>query len=93
MRKNSFQWDEWNTDKVQKRISVYESESVFSDPDAVVVEDDKHSQDEERYNIIGKSHSGNYLYVTFTLRNEEIRIISARKAKDKEKQKFGYPDR
>lgn len=93
MPKNSFQWDEWNTEKIQKRISVGECESAFADPDAVVMTDEKHSVHEERYNIIGKSPSGNYLYITFTIRNEKIRIISARKAKDKEKQKFGYPNR
>lgn len=55
------------------------------------MDDEKHSRVEERYNIIGKSAAGIYLYVTFTIRNEEIRVISARKAKHREKKKFGYP--
>ena len=90
MRTDKFQWDAWNIQKVQARVFIDECESVFRDEKAEVKKDVKHSQYEERFNIIGKSHKENYLYITFTIRHEEIRIISARKAKEKEKKKFGY---
>jgi len=89
----AFDWDNGNLQKAQKHgHSPDEIESVFRDEKAVVRADAKHSGIEERFNIVGKSQAENYLYITFTIRDEKIRPISVRKAKDKEKRAFGYPD-
>ena len=49
----------------------------MSDPD--------HSEDEERYIIVGVSNRGRLLMVSHTERGDTIRLISARKLTPKEK--------
>ena len=78
-----FDWDE-NKNKlnIQKhgvdfRYAIY----VFSDPFQLNRPDDEHSEDEERWIILGKNLNDNLLLVVHTFRHENvIRIISARKA-------------
>ena len=47
-------------------------------------EEEDHSDDEERYIIIGQSQQGRLLVVAYTERLQSIRLISARAAKRKE---------
>ena len=61
-----------------------ESMSVFDDPMLITVIDDEHSIDEERYITIGFSKHGRLLMVAHTYREGRIRIISSRKATQKE---------
>ncbi len=61
-----------------------ESMSVFDDPMLITVIDDEHSIDEERYITIGFSKHGRLLMVAHTDREGRIRIISSRKATQKE---------
>ena len=79
-----FEWDE-NKNTINKRkhkISFEESETVFYDAEALVIPDPEHSQDEERFIILGMSRRANLLVVCHCYRESEtvIRIISARKA-------------
>jgi uncharacterized DUF497 family protein len=53
---------------------------TYSDPD--------HAYDENRFIIIGISSSGNLLMVSHTYRNDNIRIISARKLTRKERKQY-----
>ncbi len=58
---------------------------VFDDPN-IVSFDNYWEGGELRYDAIGKvTDSSSYVRVTYTIRNERIRIISARKADRKEK--------
>lgn len=50
----------------------------------ITVVDEEHSIDEERYISIGVSADGQLLMVAHTDRHEQIRLISARKATNKE---------
>lgn len=79
-----FEWDE-NKNTINKRkhkISFEEAKTVFYDAEALVIPDPEHSQDEERFIILGMSRQANLLVVCHCYRESEtvIRIISARKA-------------
>lgn len=79
-----FEWDE-NKNTINKRkhkISFEEAQTVFYDAEALVIPDPEHSQDEERFIILGMSSRADLLVVCHCYRESEtvIRIISARKA-------------
>jgi len=74
---------EWDDDKALRnakkhRVSFERAQEVFDDPHAVPYEDLKHSQDETRYAMIGMSSIG-LLFVSFTYRDNVVRLISARR--------------
>ena len=76
-----FEWDEDKALKNAKthRVSFEHAQQVFDDPRAVPFEDLKHSTDETRYVMIGMSTIG-LLFVSFTYRDDIVRLISARRA-------------
>ena len=79
-----FEWDE-NKNTINKRkhrISFEEAQTVFYDAEALVIPDPDHTQDEERFIILGMSRRANLLVVCHCYRESEtvIRIISARQA-------------
>jgi len=78
-----FEWDR-NKSKsnIQKHgISFQEAETIFYDEYAVTADDDEHSQDEDRFIIVGESKKLRILLACYCHRgNDTIRIISARKA-------------
>ncbi len=65
-----------------------EASSVFADPLAAIFYDEEHSIDEHREIIIGVSENQKLLIVSFTEREENIRIISARIATPKERRDY-----
>lgn len=74
---------EWNEEKnrinQQKHgISFETAMMVFNDDDRIEIYDFEHSVDEDRYNTIGKVDD--VLFVVYTERKENIRLISARLA-------------
>ena len=85
-----FEWDKWNLDKsyLKHGITPKEAEEVFVREDSFVVADVKHSQKEDRFIILGKSLSNKNLFVVFTLRENKIRIISARRMHRKEVSRY-----
>jgi len=87
---SGFEWDEGNINKIFEKhgISTNEVEKVFLDPDQLVLDDIKHSQKEERFNIIGKDSSEDMLFIAFTIRGDKIRVISARIANAKERRLY-----
>lgn len=84
MRIIKFEWDENKNiiNKKKHKISFEEAQSVFYDPEALLINDPEHSQEEERFIIMGQSLKANLLVVCHCYRESEtvIRIISARKA-------------
>jgi hypothetical protein len=82
-----FDWDQGNLEKnwIKHQVSQKEGESVFQDPHSLLSPDHSHSQTEIRYQLVGKSALKNILSIIFTLRQNKIRIISARNANKKEK--------
>lgn len=87
-----FEWDEnKNTINKQKhKISFEEAKSVFYDEDALVIDDPEHSEQEERFIILGFSNRANLLVVCHCYRSSDtaIRIISARKATKNEESQY-----
>ena len=88
-----FQWDKGNVDKSYQKhgITTNEAEEVFLDEDILLLEDIKHSEQEQRFEIIGKIIKGSMLFVVFTVRKNKIRIISARLANKKERRQYEKP--
>ena len=64
------------------KVSFEDAQSVFSDERALLIDDPDHSEDEERFVLLGLSQSLRLLVVVHCYRAEGqvIRIISARKA-------------
>jgi len=92
MNKITFQWDEQKNQINQQKhgISFAEAESVFFDDYALQFWDEEHSQDEERFLLLGRSHQMRILIVVHCFREEDsiIRIISARKATKNESKEY-----
>lgn len=83
-----FEWDDNKnaSNKMKHKISFEEAQSVFYDDDALIIDDPDHSDEEERFVIIGLNKDTKLLVVVHCFRNNDsvIRIISARKATKKE---------
>lgn len=88
-----FEWDENKnrTNQNKHGISFAEAQTVFYDDEALVIDDPEHSEEEERFIILGLSNKANLLVVCHCYRASEtvIRIISARKATKTESQYYG----
>ena len=89
----SFEWDEDKNRINQKKhkVSFEEAKTVFYDERALVIDDPEHSQEEERFIILGMSARANLLIVCHCYRSSDsiIRIISARKATKTEPSFYG----
>ena len=83
-----FVWDEAKAAINQGKhgITFLEAQSVFADSNALLISDPDHSGNEERFILLGLSSVPNMLVVCHCYRenDEQIRIISARKATKKE---------
>lgn len=72
-------------------VSFAEAQSEFSDEFARLIPDPDHSDDEDRFIILGVSISARLLVVCHCIRSEDtIRIISARKAQKSERKLYEY---
>jgi len=90
-----FEWDDKKNEsnKQKHKVSFEEATTVFYDEEALVISDPDHSEDEERFIILGESNRANLLVVCHCYRVSEtvIRIISARKAtKNEMKQYYSF---
>jgi uncharacterized protein len=88
MSKLNFEWDEHKArlNASKHGITFEEARSVFRDDRALLIDDPDHSEDEDRFVMMGLSSSLKLLVVCHCYRSEEniIRIISARKATSRE---------
>ena len=68
-------------------VSFEDAQSVFSDENGLLIDDPDHSEKEDRFVLLGLSHSLRLLVVVHCYRSEGkvIRIISARKADAQER--------
>jgi uncharacterized DUF497 family protein len=84
----SVEWDPTKNRANQRkhRISFHFAQTVFDDPDRVDDYDDR-EYGEDRWGVIGRAGSV-ILYVIYTLRNGNIRLISARKAAPHEQARY-----
>ena len=95
MSRIEFEWDERKNQNNNKKhgINFDEAKTVFYDENALEYYDDSHSENEDRYLMLGLSGHLRMLIVSYTVRTTDtitaIRIISCRKATKKEQK--GYP--
>jgi uncharacterized DUF497 family protein len=87
-----FEWDKHKAalNKRKHGISFEEAATVFYDDDALEFHDPDHSEDEDRFIMLGLSFKARMLVVNHCLRKSGsvIRIISARKATKHEAQRY-----
>jgi uncharacterized protein len=87
-----FEWDEQKATANAKKhgVSFDEAKSVFADERAKLIDDPEHSEDEERFVLLGFSSTLRMLVVCHCYRSDgsAIRIISARKATAKESRSY-----
>ena len=93
MSKITFEWDKAKSESNVKKhgVSFTEATTVFYDENALVISDIDHSDNEERFVILGLSIKLRILIVVHCYKDSDkiIRIISARRATKKEQQQYG----
>ena len=92
MKELKFEWDvkkdRGNTKK--HGVTFDEAKTVFYDEYAIEFYDPEHSEDEDRFILLGNSFKLNTLVVCHCFKEEEtkVRIISARKAGKQEQKAY-----
>lgn len=87
-----FSWDQRKASSNLKKhgVSFDEAKTAFYDENARLIDDPDHSDDEERFILLGFTHKLRLLVVCHAYRaGNEIRIISARKATKTEGKYYG----
>jgi uncharacterized protein len=84
---------EWNPAKAEANlkehgVSFDEATTVFRDTLSITIWDPDHSDSEDRFIDIGVSHRMQLLVVSYTERQDRIRIISARRATRAERKSY-----
>ena len=75
-----FTWDKGNRDKNfnKHKVTNEECEEAFFDSRKRISGSSRIVDGEERYILVGKTKSERLLFVVFTVRDHELRVISAR---------------
>ena len=86
----SFEWDEnkARANLAKHGVSFEEATTVFGDPRSLSIPDPAHSEAEERWIVLGQSHTRKMLVVVHTERSDNLRIISARRASRRERKTY-----
>ncbi len=85
-----FQWDDGNSEKnwISHQVAKSECEQLFFNQPLVIGNDEKHSKIEKRYYVLGQTDSDRLLYIVCTVRQNLIRVISARDMSKKEREVY-----
>ena len=87
-----FEWDDRKSaaNKRKHKVSFEEAQTVFLDENAIRFFDPDHSEDEDRFLMLGMSFALRVLVVCHCYRESDavIRIISARKADKREQSDY-----
>jgi len=86
----TFEWDRVKAARnaIKHQVRFPEAASVFFDERALFEPDLDHSDEEERYIVLGYSIRERMLLVVHVLRGERIRILSARQATPNERRRY-----
>ncbi|MBI4630144.1 MAG: BrnT family toxin [Chloroflexi bacterium] len=89
---------EWDPSKAKEnlrkhKISFENASEVFLDPFMSSIEDEEHSEEEDRWVTLGRDKKSSLLIVIHTFReidedNSNVRLISARKATKSESKQY-----
>ncbi len=87
---DGFEWDEGNSDKnwFRHQVTNAECEEVFFNIPLIVADDTKHSITEKRYYVLGQTDRGRLLFIAFTIRDNLVRVISARDMNKRESKRY-----
>jgi uncharacterized DUF497 family protein len=89
-----FEWDERKNSANREKhgVSFEEARTAFLDENARVLPDPEHSEDEDRFILLGLGMAGRILVVCHCYREEEliVHIISARKANPREQRLYRW---
>lgn len=85
-----FEWDETKAaaNRRAHKVSFDEATTAFGDQASLTMPDPDHSDEEERFILLGRSHMDRILVIVHTERGDRIRIISARRASAAEQTKY-----
>ena len=86
-----FEWDEESKAGINFRkhgVRIPEAIPVFDDPYAITIVDDESDPTEQRFITLGLGAAGRLLVVAYTWRGENIRIMSARPAENREREEY-----
>jgi uncharacterized DUF497 family protein len=84
---------EWDPEKARQNIAKHglsfeEAATAFGDPLSITRFDPDHSEDEDRFLLLGASHAGRLVVVSHTHRGGRVRVISARLASKRERRTY-----
>ncbi|MCL2602307.1 MAG: BrnT family toxin [Treponema sp.] len=87
--KGRFVWNRLKAEANHRKhgIPFERAIEVFDDPFFIEEYDEEHSENEDRYNIVGFV-KGIHIIVSFTLRDNLVRVFSARKADTEEEEAY-----
>ena len=85
-----FQWDTGNSEKnwISHQVTKSECEQVFFNQPLIIGDDRKLSQIEKRYFTLGQTDNSRLLFIVSTIRENLIRVISARDMNKKEREVY-----
>jgi uncharacterized DUF497 family protein len=89
IKKKEFEWDEDKSSECEnlRGFQFQDITNAFLDPYRCITPDTRHDYGEERYELLAKLDEVLFV-VIYTFREESIRIISARKANEREKKRY-----
>ncbi|HPG41851.1 MAG TPA: BrnT family toxin [bacterium] len=82
-----FEWDQKKAQQnlIKHGVTFEEARTAFRDDMSITISDPLHSEDEERFILLGYSEKNRLIVVVHTDRQNQIRIISARRASKNER--------
>ena len=85
-----FHWDAGNSEKnwISHQVTKSECEQIFFNQPLIIGDDEKHSQNEKRYFTFGQTDNARLLFILSTIRENLIRVISARDMNKKEREVY-----
>jgi uncharacterized DUF497 family protein len=85
-----FEWDQAKSERNRRErgFAFADIISAFTDPHRHIEPDDRFDYGEPRFRLYGRV-AGRLFVITYTDRAETRRIISARKANDRERKRYG----
>lgn len=84
---------EWDLEKARRNlqkhgVSFEEAATAFGDPLSITRFDPDHSDEEDRFLLLGATHAGRLVVVSHTDRRDIVRIISVRIASRRERRTY-----
>ena len=85
-----FEWDRRKSVLNIKKhgVSFEDAATAFGDPLSVTIHDPKHSDDEDRFLLLGETQDKKLVVVAHTDRKDTIRLINARPAARQEREDY-----